>query len=99
MVSLFLLLVTHTGLRTFLRSKSVRRSSRKTAISFANCEVSSTECFSQPFGTVEKQRGAEFPVTNKKEIPNGISFFVKFGFNVGNIYRNYYVCIAFDREI
>ena len=42
----------------------VRRSSRKAAIGFSNCEVSSKVFFSQPFGTVEKITDGEYTSQN-----------------------------------
>ena len=45
-----------------MRTRRVRRSSRKGAVAFADCEVSSNEDFSQLLGAVEKSKGAEYPV-------------------------------------
>ena len=55
----------------------VRRSSPKCAITFWSCEVSSNADFSQPFGTVEKSRGAEYPpAPTKKSTSFDLSIFL-----------------------
>ena len=51
-----------------MRTRRVRRSSRKGAVAFADCEVSSNANFLVPPAAVKKLRGAEYPV---KASPNG----------------------------
>ena len=49
------------------RRRCFSRSSPKAAIGFWDCEVSSNADFSQPLGTVEKSRGAEYPPSPTKK--------------------------------
>jgi len=45
-----------------MRTRRVRRSRRKAASGFSNCEVSSTNKMSQPLAAVDSLENAEYPV-------------------------------------